>query len=636
MPENNPADTSPEETKPRKKRPIHRRTFTKNPAATTEKSMSADELDTSLSAIYKDESGVIPNMKKMNIKKSSPFVTLLSWFLGIALVGVALAWLGFFWLAPGGSGNSDSVRLSLSGPTDLTVNTTSTYTITFQNNGTVSLHNVSFSLYYPKGFIFATSSPALGNALHNALSLGTITPGELGTIVISGKNYGALSEEGSWRVFMNYTPSNFNSELQKTATLTTKLTASPITLALSGPDKVVIGSEATYTFTINYDKDFILPFEVSPVIPPNFVITSSTPALTGNNVWEVTPTINTSTPETAPLPLKFILQGKFISNQATSTPLRGVVALPVGTDRLELARTELASELVKNDLDFNLAINGSLTDFSSTLGDTLAITLHLKNTSADTIKNAAVNLVVDGPSINRQSILKWSDIADPANGDIQGQQLDALTRRGIITWNTKKIPALAQIKPNDEINIDVRLPIKDAQSFDPASIKTPTITVTGGLTFVNQNGATQIVNAGPITITLNSDLKLKNQDAVNKNADGQDVHAVTWMLTNSIHPLKNITLTAMAYGDIAVATSTPAAGTLFYDPATKQITWAIAEMPQSVDVLNSNFTLTVLKNNPTQNTLLSKVHLLAEDEVTQQKIELSGDAILLNGGTSAP
>jgi len=637
MLENTPTEASAEETKLKKKHaPHHRASAKKTTGASSPRTFNAEELNRSLSTIYRDADGAIPDMKKMNIKKTNSLFTIITWLLGLTLAGVMLAWAGFFWLSPGGSGNDELVKISLAGPTELTLNATSTYTITFQNNGTAPLRNVTFSLYYPKGFIYATSTPALKNTLHNEYARAVIAPGESGKIVITGKNYGAPGEQKSWRGFMNYTPDNFNSELQKAATLTTTLAASGVALSVSGPDKAIAGTEVAYSFIVNYARDFILPFELALVAPPNFVITSSTPAFTKNNIWNVLPEKNTAALNGDSSAIQFTLRGKFTENKDTPTPLKGVVTLPIGNDRLEIARAELAPEIIKNDLDFNVAINGSLTDFSSTLDDMLTITLHLKNTSADTLKNAVVNLVIDGPSAKRQSLLKWTEIVDQADGDVQGQQLDDTTRRGTITWNSKKIPALAKVKPNDEITIDLRLPIKDAKTFDPAAIKTPVIAISGNLAFVNQNDASESVSSKPIIITLNSNLKFENRDTVEKNSTGQDVHTIAWVLTNSFHPLKNITLTAVAYGDISVVTSSPSAGTLSYDPGTKQIAWAIAEMPESVDVLNSSFVLTLLKNNPTQNTLLSKVHLLADDEVTKQKIDLAGNEIAINEETPTP
>lgn len=614
--------------KPKKRRSPQRRSPVKTRHPGT---MSAEELNTSLSSIYQDDSGSIPDMKTMSVRKNASFLATLARLVVFIGIASALAFVGYSKISSKNPATDNTVQLTVTGPTEHTLGALNTYTISYKNNGPVPLNKVAFTLYYPKGFVFTTSSPALKNAAHTELTLPSIAPGASGVLTISGRNYGVVNEQKSWRVFMNYTPSDFNSELQKAATLTTKLAASSVVVAITGADKAVVGAESVFAVAVGYDKDFSLPFELVPVLPPNFVITSSTPALGKNNVWNITPATTSS-----PAALQFALRGKFTAPNETPSALKMLVLLPLGGERLEIARAEILPELIKNELDFSLVVNGSLNDFSSTLGDILVMTLHLKNTSADIIKNATVNLVLDGPSFKRQSILQWSEITDAADGDIQGVQTDDVTRRGTIIWNNKKIPALAKIKPNDEITIDLRLPIKDAKTFDPATIKNPIIVAAANLAFTNSLGATATVLAKPITITLNSDLKLDSRETIEKNAEGQEIHSVAWVLTNNVHPLKNITLSATAYGDIAIATSTASAGTLSLDSAAKQIVWKIAEMPESLDVANAGFSITLRKNNPTQNTLLSKAHLTAEDSVTGQKIDLAGEEITLNGSSPTP
>lgn len=623
------------EAKPKKKRSFQHRPM---PKRNNTNVMSAEELNHSLASIYQDDSGSIPDMKKMNIRKNRSILATFSWLLALGVALAGLAWAGFFWFTPTTPGGSELVSLSIAGPNEVTLDAASTYTIKFKNDGAVPLRDITFSIYYPKGFIFATSTPALGNALHNSWSIETLSPHESGTIVIVGKNYGAENEQKSWRVFMNYTPSNFNSELQKTAILNTSINSSPVTLTVTGPDKAVVGTESGYSFVVTKNLSFNLPLELTTVLPPNFSITSSTPALNKNGLWLVRPTVTTSSlPGAEPTAATFTLRGKFTaSTNTTSSPIQGVLSLPNGNDRIEIGRAAITPEIAKNNLDFSLAINGSLTDQTAKPGDLLTITLHFKNTSAGTLKNALVTLALDAPSTKKQSLLKWTDIADAADGEIRGVQIDDTVRRGTIVWNSGKIPALAKLNPNDEITIDLRLPIKDAAEFDLAAVKAATMSAVGNITFTNQTGATDGISLKPITITLNSDLKLDGRDAIEKNSQGQDVHTVGWVITNSFHSLKNIELTATAYGDISVITSPPAAGLLSYDPQTKKVTWTILEMPLATDVLNSSFAITINKSNPTQNTLLSKVHLTAEDAVTGQKIDLASEEISLNGDALTP
>ena len=102
-------------------------------------------------------------------------------------------------------------------------------------------------------------------------------------------------------------------------------------------------------------------------------------------------------------------------------------------------------------------------------------------------------------------------------------------------------------------------------------------------------------------------------------------------LSKSQFALKNVTVDADLFGDITFgsASSTPA-GTLSFDPTTKHLVWSIPEFTENNDILALPFTVTINKKNPTQNILVSKVHIRAQDSVTGKQMEITGDEISLN------
>ena len=61
------------------------------------------------------------------------------------------------------------------------------YTITYKNTGTIALHNVVITEHYPKGVTFISASPAPDAGTNNVWTIGTLLPGESGTIVINVK-----------------------------------------------------------------------------------------------------------------------------------------------------------------------------------------------------------------------------------------------------------------------------------------------------------------------------------------------------------------------------------------------------------------------------------------------------------------
>lgn len=619
--------------KPKPKRKIVRRRA--RVALTQEAAPSQAALDRGLASIYKDASGQMPNMKEIKVKKGSSVLGLIFTVLIIGGLLAGLAWAGFF-LLPGASQFSEAkVDLEIMGPRDLNLGATTTYNINYKNREKVPLKNALLSVSYPEGFVFVESSVSSSNAGHTEWPLNSLASGEEGNLAITGRVYGALNQKFSWRVFLNYKPDNLASEIKKVATLETQIVRSPLKISLSAPDKVTGGQETELTFKVESDDGWPSPkLELEPTWPANFFLTSSSPKLQGNK-WLIALSAPTSSPSSSAIttetPAEFIfkVRGKFGDSAETAMPLGAKLFLPLNEKqkRYQVAETEVKTELTKNALAFNLAINGSLTNLSAAPGDALNITLSFKNNNQTDLTKGALKLILDAPSANRLSLLNWKEINDKYDGNITGQQISDTVRRGVIVWNSAKIPALSKLKAGEEISVDVRLPLKTAADFDLADLKEYKISATAEATFTGAAKTAQTVAANPLTITVNSDLKFEQRDTLSES--GGNTHEIKWVLTNNFHSLKNLTLAADLYGDIAVEILAAPAGEAKFDESAKRLTWTVPEMPESVDVLALPLTVTLNKKNPTQNTLVSKVHVQAEDAVTGEKLDFMGDEISL-------
>lgn len=581
-----------------------------------EKKVELNEINQVLSNLYDGESP--EDMKEFEIKKSGSFFKT-SMLMGLGIFFAAVLWAGFF-IMPSSSRDENQVSLGINGPTELFLSGVSTYSITYANNSDAELKNVVLNAYYPEGFIFESATPSPKNTGHNEWKLGNLAPYEKGSISVSGYTYGSLNEKKSWRVFLNYTPNNFNSELQKATTLTTAITFSPIKLSIAGPEQISAGVETKYTFELEKGKDWKKPLQIVPEIPANFSITSSSPTLDKKNSWQVS---ESSKDEK----LKFTITGKFSTGDTASSTIKGSVIYPMNSNQnYQIANAEITSDLVQNDVVLNLTINGSVNDFDSRPGDTLNATLRIKNSSATEIRNVTAKLVFSAPSIGKQSLLKWAGIVDKFDGDLLGEQIDSGTRLGTISWNKSHFPSLDRIKPNDEVSIDIQLPIKNAKEFDLSQIKNSLITVNAETKYSDAAKNNQTITVKPININLNSDLSFEND--YDKNSGGK--YTVNWTIKNTFHPLKNIKISATTFGNLEFNPISKGAGDLSYDAQKNNLTWSIAEMPLETDVLNASFSLSLGKVNPSQSLLLSKVLLTAEDTVTGKTITLGGEEISLN------
>lgn len=605
-----------------KKRVVRRRAVikTRRPVATK----LSKEMDSQLSSIYRDDRGHLPDMGKIKIQNKH---SALKTFFGIIVLGgflAAAAWAGFFLLPAANKMSDNQIKLNIEGPQNVSLGSENAYKITFENLQNVKLKNATLTVYYPEGFSFTNSSAPSKNSGHTEWDLGIIGAKKKGELIISGKSYGALNKEASWRILLNYQPENFNSILQKIITFTTGINQSPVSVSISGLNKAAVGTEVEYTFKIKADADFNVPaLELSPTWPANFHLTSTTPAIKRSS-W----TIASTTPE-----MIFKARGQFSGAEDKPGEIKATLYLiqQNSDQKFEIATANLNTEVVKNALNLNLAINGSLNNFSSKPGEMLNITLKAKNSSAMILNKAAIKFTLDAPSVEKQSMLNWLEMKDEHDGTVKGEQINSDIRRGIITWDSKKIASLSELKPDDEVSVDIGMPIKTLNDFDFSATNEFKINATAEISFLNINGKTQVVVSNPIIIIINSDLAFETRDTISATADGKELHEITWKLTNNAHPLKNISVSADFYGDTTwqEPTSIPA-GEVKFDPKTKTATWTVAQMPASLDLLALPLNILLNKKDPTQNTLMSKVKISVEDTITSETIKLIGDEILLN------
>ena len=612
-------------------KPKHRAKHTSSGGQGQIKANKKQKIDRQITAIYEDANGKIPDMKQIEIKKMHPFIRNLTIFLLTAAAMAGIAWIGFFILPASNKFSEVKLGLKINGPEAIAVGATTTYTISFDNAQDIRLKNAVLTLTYPEGFVFVESSKPANNAGHTEWLLDDLLPNSEGQMTITGKTFGALEQEYSWSAFLTYQPVNFNSEMQKIATLKIKISESPFSIALTGPDKAVIGENAEYLFTIKNSSDWWPEsLELVPSWPVNFYPASSSPVLNKDNKWMIKTTVSTGTPALAAnAERKFKLIGKFsdlggtISDNLAS--LSATLNLPVAAKKFAVASGEIKSELIKNNYNFSLAINGSMTDINSQPGDTLNITLYIKHDGQDAMKKGVLKLVLESPSLKQRTALDWTNINDPLDGLITGEQINSNIRRGTIKWTGLQLPALNNIAPGQEISVDLQLPIRDSKVFDLAELVEFQVKTTAEVNFLDKAGKTKSVSANPINITLNSDFKFESRDSQTIKS-GVEQRDITWVLTNTFHPLKNIELSAYLFGDVSFYSASPTpAGILDYNSSTKKIVWTIAEMPLNLDVLALPFTITVNTKNPTQSALISKVHVRAEDTITGKTFDFMGD-----------
>ncbi|HNU95922.1 MAG TPA: hypothetical protein PKH95_00745 [Candidatus Magasanikbacteria bacterium] len=604
--------------KPRRKKPDF---FDKEIGAAKQK-----EIADKIAKIYKDPNGHIPEMHKIKMRRKNPIVRFAFFLLFLTSLMAFFSWAGFLYFPQGEKFSEEKISLIIDGPTEVELGGTSTYKIIIKNNLAVPLKKLTLNTNYPDGFVFLQSDKPAQNLGNTEWSLSDLEALSETVLTISGKTYGSLEQQGSWRVFFSYQPSSLNSQMQKIATLNTKVSLTPFVLSVKSPEKAIYGTDTSIIYTLE-NKNGYLPEKMylQLSLPEKFSIVSSTPGLDKENRWTISPTSSDYFPK------EFRIVGRFSGELETEEDFKAVLELPVLAARqtYQIGQAENKIQLSRTAFLLTLAINGATNDFGARPGDPLNMTVNFKNAGKTSLKNASIALKLDAPALKRVSIMDWVELSDQLDGDIVGKQINDNLRNGTITWNKSKLKDLGEIKSSQEVSLDLRLPIKGADKINLSEIKENQIKATAEIIFTDEDKTQKTIASNPITITLNSDFTFEKRVEVTKTNDDKDKRNFTWILRNTFHPLKDIVLSAEVYGDVEFITSTIPAGKLNYDSKEKIINWTIDEMPESVDVLALSFSLMINKKNPTQQVLLSKIKIKATDKVTDQIITFMGSETLL-------
>ena len=629
-----------------KKKPIARKKVTKKkvvkPARNTTKvvggkaapkkkveSLKDKKVNRELNDIYKNDDGSMPNMKNFKRKKSGGLFRAFMVLIIASAFLAGVAWVGFFVFQPQLQFAEKDVVLEIEGNEDITAGQEVKYRIRYRNSQNMPLSKVVLQVRYPEGFVFEDSSVPPTNDKKDEWTLGSLEEHASGYIDIYGRLYGDLSRKQSFRAFLNYYPSNFSSEFQKVFSLNTEVTESPVELNIKAIEEVVPGTET----------EFILEFTVADEIGRDNLAIMLEPsggfAKTGSSIdsdeeneylWSLASVGEEN---------KLVIKGSF--NPEGSVEDVKMIFKVVGwkdserqVDPYVYLNKEIDIKLLKTDLAVNLAINGSLSDITVEPGEILNTSVVLRNAGEAPLKNVSVRLVYETPSYDNLSMLDWYELDDSADGDILGDQINAQTRRGIISWTSRHIKDLAVLEPGEELNIDLHIPFKDSADLDLTRFVSTDAKAFVEVKYENA-GEQKLLTSNEIGMMVNSDMDFEVRDKISENDANKEVHTITWLLANTYHELKDIEIKADIYGDITwdEESLTVPAGEAVWDKKSQTLVWKVDSMPTSVDVLALQFSFVLNTKNPSQTNLTSKVNIRATDVITESQILKVGDEILL-------
>ncbi|MBU1908204.1 hypothetical protein KKF59_03725, partial [Patescibacteria group bacterium] len=554
-------------------------------------------VEDSLSAIYRDESGKMPDLTKLEPTKSRWWLfALITSMVFVAFV-LAAVWAGFSYFKPFRGFSGQGLEIMIEGPEKVSLGAETTYFINYKNLTSEPLASADLRVSFPTDFVVTQVEPQIADT---ALfwRLGAIPVDGRGTITVRGIFTGALGTVTAVQVVGNYRPASFNSDFEALATKVLNYSDSVLEGDLQVPVKILPGDEAAFTYTVQNKGDKALTgLYCRFTLPEGFQLetTSTAFSIDGRNLLTPLPDLAEGASTTVDV------KGVFASG------ISGEVHVIAETGRLGEdgafltgQKSETSFTVLAGDLSLKLVVNGKDTDAAIAYGVPLHFGISYENTSSEDLKNVVLHLRFESASgtssSNNALLVDWQDYVENASGTRKGNE---------IIWDDDSIAALKRLPPREEAMLDVSLKALPAVSgTDDLAVRAVLEAEIGS---VGETKVNRVVKAAPIVLRYLSDAdffseaRFFSEEGVQVGAGplpplvGQGTkYRVEWAVKKNFHELKNLKITA-TLPKIAMWTNNTLveAGELSYDENTRMVTWTLNKMPEDVDRLLIDFDITI-------------------------------------------
>lgn len=608
------------------------------------KTITTKEINAALNTIYHDEAGkkVDMRIRKANGHNWRRILVGSIVFFGLIF---AVSWLGIMFFG-GFGGSSDNLKLEILGDKNVTAGADIEYEIKYKNNGDMPLASSEIGLYLPKTFVLSSSTPLLDD--RDVLKIGTLEAGDGGSIIINGKFFSAEGEKNVLQAVLIYKPSNFNSTFQKVAKLEVETSGSVFDGSLEGPDKISVGSDVEYELTyINISSGDLENLAIEAVLPADFIISTSTPAIDKDNHWA----LGTLKPQEEG---SVKIAGSFGSGAKGNEVLSLKLGI-INEDEtfLSLIEKTITTEVIGGDFSTTLTVNGVNTNTTVRWGKTLNFCIAYKNEGKEILYDVELAMDLSAlPKEKGKSILDWISLIDMNKGNISGET---------ITWTKNEISGLKQIKADGQGTIDFSIDLisKPASpSYKDYKVDSVLKTKIGK---IGNLAVAKTMQANKITIYIDSDAELESQARYYDDSNvavgsgpvppilGQKTaYKIYWKITNSMHELENIIVSADLGNNVVFGAGSADAGTIALDPSLKKVQWTLNRLPISVGSISGIFDVSLTPTAQDMGNvldILENIVLTAKDKSTggtiivaasNETTDLKDDPYVTVGGRVTP
>lgn len=430
----------------------------RTPAKRKKKIESEREIETALEDIYQDGAGNVPDMTRIERHGSRTWMVVLTFLLLFMGAAAASAWLGFFMFSPSQKFSESNIVAAISVPPSIVSGIEQPYSITVSNTGALALANSQVNVKLPDQFFVVSSTPVATTERGDRWKLGALDGDESKTISFTAVYSMPQGTRSQIRTYVDYRPSNFNSDFEKVVDTSLEVAANAIDLTAEkksnadGADEIIVKYK-------NISGLKLVDAKIRAAVGNGFKLKKSTPAaqMQSGSVVLALPALEPSQEGV------LTFSGSYGAGVSAPNPLEIFFERAVAGRTIVLAVAQLTNDgpvqPVSAVKPLTITANNAA-ETSIKTGDAVQLRATYKNTTEKVIKNITLVVTGDTPSVKGKSAFDFTKLATVGDPDVVGKQLSPEVREAKVTWHPEKTPVLQSLGPGQEVTIEAKITLK--------------------------------------------------------------------------------------------------------------------------------------------------------------------------------
>ncbi len=595
-----------------------------------------EEIDQGLTEIYQDDDGNLVDVHSLEkIRKKGLLLSVVNFLFFLLMLGGSTYFLYNNWYK-NSSLDTSKITLTINASAEVTAGEEYEYEIKYKNESRTVLNKAKINISLPDNFILKEIDPK-GDESGSSWNIGNIEPNSEGLIKIKGIMLGNVDDVGILSSYLTYFPEGLSSEYKSEAFLSTKIINTGIDFNFDYYETVLVGEIEEILVGFNaMESNFINSFRMSLEPQENISIIDYLPednsasdyseyasfAIDRPGIWEIDGVLD----DERIVPIHFKVNDKISDKQDLVFRFEKKAS---NGQYYEFYSKIITLEVMKNNLNLALIINGKREDGGINFGETLNYSIVYNNKGDSDIKDVVIMAVLDG------DFLDWTTLHDKNNGREKGNT---------ITWSKEEIPALAEIKQDEEGVIDFSINVFDFGAIDLESNYEIASYARFSIGKENDqedddsdNKSNTIVNKMNSDLSFIENVRYFNEDNIpvgtgpNPPQVGKKTsYKVYWKINNNLHELNKLGVTLKLPDYIEYDNKDRATvGSIIYSQEAHEVVWNIGRLPVSVYQASAEFNISIVPSEDDRNkimVLLPGSTVQAVDAETKEKLSQTSKA----------